>query len=114
MVMSLVKTIRLPEDLVRAILHRARLENVDESTAIRQLLALGVKDYAVRLCCEGKVSLAEAANLTNISLREMVDVLLDHGVKGNIRADQQKKAIEFIAKCVALLNSSLPCRFHHK
>lgn len=98
MVMSTVKTIRLPEDLARAILHRARLEDVDESTAIRQLLAIGVKDYAVKLYREGKVSLAEAADLANISLREMIDVLLDHGVKGNIRADQQKKAIEFITK----------------
>jgi hypothetical protein len=98
MAMPTVKTIRLPEDLVRAILHRARLENVDESTAIRQLLALGVKGYAVKLYREGKVSLAEAANLANISLREMIDVLLDHGVKGNIRADQQEKAIKFITK----------------
>jgi len=98
MVMSTVKTIRLPEDLARAILHRARLEDVDESTAIRQLLAIGVKGYAVKLYREGKVSLAEAADLANISLREMIDVLLDHGVKGNIRADQQKKAIEFITK----------------
>ena len=96
--MSTIKTIRLPEDLARAILHRARLENVDESTAIRQLLAIGVKDYAVKLYREGKTSLTEAANLANITVREMIDLLLDHGVKGNIRADQQKKAIDFVIK----------------
>jgi len=98
--MSTVKTIRLPEDLARAILHRARLENVDESTAIRQLLAIGVKDYAVKLYREGKMSLTEAANLANVTMREMIDLLLDHGVKGNIRTDQQRKAIDFITKTV--------------
>lgn len=96
--MSTVKTIRLPEDLARAISHRARLENVDESTAIRQLLTIGVKDYAVKLYREGKMSLNEAANLANVTVREMIDLLLDRGVKGNIRADQQKKAIDFVIK----------------
>ena len=98
MSMPIIKTIRLSEDLARAILHRARLENVDESTAIRQLLAIGVKDYAVKLYREGKTSLTEAANLADITVREMIDLLLDHGVKGNIRTDQQKKAIDFIIK----------------
>jgi len=96
--LAIVKTVRLPDALAKAILHRARLENVDESTAIRQLLAIGVKDYAVKLYCEGKMSLAEAANLANVTVREMIDLLLDHGVKGNIRADQQRKAINFITK----------------
>ncbi len=96
--MSIVKTVRLPEDLAKAILRRAEIEMVDESTAIRQLLALGVKDYAVQLYRMGKVTLTEAASLANMTVREMIDLLLDHGVKGNIRADQQRKAIEFLTK----------------
>jgi len=96
--MSTIKTIRLPEDLAKAVLQRARLESVDESTAIRQLLTIGVKEYAVKLYREGKMSLTEAADLANVTVREMIDLLLEHGVKGNIRADQQKKAIDFIIK----------------
>jgi len=96
--LAIVKTIRLPEDLAKAILHRARLEKVDESTAIRQLLAMGVRDYAVELYREGRITLNEAANLTNLTVRETIDLLLDHGVKGNIRADQQRRAIDFITK----------------
>jgi len=96
--MPKVKTIRLPEDLARAIVHRARLENVDESTAIRQLITIGVKEYAVKLYREGKMSLTEAANLANVTVREMIDLLLDRGVRGNIRTDQQEKAIDFIIK----------------
>jgi len=96
--LAIVKTVRLPEDLAKAILHRARLENVDESTAIRQLLALGVRDYAVELYREGKITLNEVADLANLTVRETIDLLLDHGVKGNIRADQQRRAINFITK----------------
>jgi len=99
--MSSVKTVRLPKDLARAVMHRVRTEKVDESTAIRQLLALGVEDYAVKLYREGKVTLGEASTLASVSLREMIDILLAHGVKGNIKLDQQRKAIDFIAKRLA-------------
>jgi len=97
---SSVKTVRLPKNLTKAIVHRVRTEKIDESTAIRQLLALGVEDYAVKLYREGRVTLTEAADLANVSLREMVDILLAHGVKGNIRLDQQKKALDFVTSRV--------------
>jgi len=92
-----VKTVRLPKDLAKAILHRTRTEKVDESTAIRQLLALGVEDYAVRLYREGRATLNEAADLAGVSPREMIDILLAHGVRGNVRLDQQRKALDFTA-----------------
>ena len=96
--MAAVKTIGLPEALVKAILHRARLKNVDESTAIRQLLAMGVKDYVVKLYQEGKITLNEAADLANLTVRETIDLLYDRGLKGNVRVDQQKKVINFITQ----------------
>ncbi len=61
--MSSVKTVRLPKNLSKAILHRVKTEKVDESTAIRQLLALGVEDYAAKLYQEGRITLGEAAAL---------------------------------------------------
>lgn len=98
--MSSVKTVRLSKNLARAILHRVRTEKIDESTAIRQLLALGIEEYAVKLYREGRVTLGEASILADVSLREMIEILLAHGVKGNIRLDQQRKALDFIIKRV--------------
>jgi predicted HTH domain antitoxin len=92
---SVVKTIRLPKNLASAIKRWARLEKVDESTAIRQLLAMGVEKFAVKLYKEGKFSLNQAAELADVPVREMLDVLASHGVRGNITLDQQKKAINF-------------------
>ncbi len=98
--MSSVKTVRLSKNLARAILHRVRTEKIDESTAIRQLLALGIEEYTVKLYREGRVTLGEASILADVSLREMIEILLAHGVKGNIRLDQQRKALDFIIKRV--------------
>src|SRR5438128_1436363 len=38
----------------------------------------------------GKVTLREAAELAGATVREMIDILLDHGVKGNMTASQER------------------------
>ncbi len=96
--MSAVRSLRIPEDLLRSVQDVARRERLDESTAIRQLLSLGAAEYAVRLYREGRVTLNEAAALARATPREMIDLLLDHGVKGNVTAGQQRKAIEYVLR----------------
>lgn len=92
------KTLRLADDILKAVSYRVKAEDVDEATAMRQLLKLGIKEYAVKLYKEGKITLQEAAELSNVSVRKMLDVLLEHGIKGNVRIDQQKKALEYVLK----------------
>ena len=94
--METVKSVRIPEDLLKAIKHRARRERLDESTAIRQLIALGATEYAVRLYRDGKVTLNEAAEVAGVRPREMLEVLLDRGVQGNVTAEQQRRALEHL------------------
>ncbi len=93
--MSTVKTIRLPKNLVKAVTRWAKLENVDDSTAIRQLISIGVEGFAVKLYREGRMTLNEVAELADVPPREMIDILTSHGVRGNITLDKQKKAIDF-------------------
>jgi len=59
--MDTVKSLRLPEDLLRAVRYLARRERLDESTVILQLIALGTSEFAVRLYREWKITLNEAA-----------------------------------------------------
>jgi DNA-binding transcriptional ArsR family regulator len=94
--MSIVRSLRIPEALLKAVRHVARREHLDESTATRQLIALGATEYAVRLYRDGKMTLREAAELADTTVREMIEILLDHGVKGNVTASQERKAIEFV------------------
>ncbi len=71
------------------------MEDVDESTAIRQLIRLGVIWYAVNLYKIGKITLSEAAELSNVSLRKMLDILEERGVKGNVTMKQQIRALDY-------------------
>ena len=89
------KTVHLTGDLLKGVSSRTVREDVDESTAIRQLIRLGVIGYAVNLYKIGKITLSEAAELSNVSLREMLSILEEHGVKGNVTMGQQIRALHY-------------------
>lgn len=91
-----VKSVRLPDDLLEAIRFRAARERLDEATAIRQLISLGVHEYAVELYKTGKVTIREAADLAGVSVRDMLEALWQRGIRGNVTLDQQRKATEIV------------------
>lgn len=92
--MDSVKSVRLPPAILRAVRYRANRDRTDESTAIRQLLAVGAERYAAELYRRGEISLTTAAELAGTNRREMIEVLLRHGVKGNVTMELQLDAME--------------------
>jgi len=98
--MDTVKSLRLPPDLLKAVRHRARRERLDESTAMRQLMAMGAVEYAVRLYRHGSLTLNQAAEVAGLSPREMLQALVDRGAAGNVTLEQQRKALSEVMKRV--------------
>jgi hypothetical protein len=92
--MDTVKSLRLPPDLLKAVRHRARREHLDESTAMRQLMAMGAVEYAVRLYRSGALTLNQAAEVAGLTAREMLQTLMDRGAAGNVTLVQQRRALE--------------------
>jgi len=89
------KRVHLTENLLKGVSYRVKIEDVDESTAIRQFLKLGVTWYVMELYKAGKITLGEAAELAGVSLRRMLDILAEHGVIGNVKMKQQVKALDY-------------------
>lgn len=94
--MDTVKSLRIPDDLLKSVRYLAKRERLDESTAIRQLISLGTTEYAVRLYREGKITLNEAAEIAHATPREMIEILLEHGVRGNVTLSQARKALDYV------------------
>jgi len=92
----ITKTIRLPEDILERINYRAKKEDIEESVAIRQLIKLGLREYAVNLYRDKKATLREACELADVSLREMLEILMEHGIKGNVTLKQQQRSLEYM------------------
>jgi predicted HTH domain antitoxin len=80
-----VKSIRIPEEIDRAVDYVARSEKIEKTSSIRKLTRMGFELYVAKSYERGKISLREASKLLNLSLSETIDLLMETGVKGNIR-----------------------------
>lgn len=78
-------SIKLPEDIVRAIQEIEETEQIDRATAVRKLLVKAIEKWkeerAIQLYRDGKVTLWRAASLTNLSLREMMKLVAEKGIE---------------------------------
>ncbi len=81
-----VKSIRIPEEMGRAVDYVARSEKIEKTSSLRKLTRMGFELYVAKSYERGKISLREAAKLLNLNLSETIDLLMETGVKGNIRA----------------------------
>jgi len=81
-----VKSIRIPEEIERAIDYVARSEKLEKNSSLRKLTRLGFEVYVAKSYERGKLTLREAADLLNLTLTETIDLFGEMGVKGNISA----------------------------
>lgn len=83
-----VKSLRIPEDMEKAIEYVAKSEKIEKSQSLRKLTRIGFECYVARSYERGKLTLREAATLLKLSLSETIDVLSELGVKGSIRSSE--------------------------
>lgn len=81
-----VKSIRIPEDIDRAIEYVAQSEKLEKTQSLRKLTRMGFEFYTAKSYERGRLSLREAAELLNLNLYETIDLFTEMGVKGNIKA----------------------------
>ena len=97
-----VSAIRLPKEIEKAIEERTKEEQIDKSTAMKQFLAIGIKEYkkqkAVQLYKEGKVSLSGAAKIADVNIYDMIDLLIKAGIKSDYYLEDMKKEREILKK----------------
>jgi len=82
-----VRSLRIPEDLDRAIEYVSRVEKTEKTQSLRKLARLGFEQYVAKIYREGNITLREASDLLRLTLSETIDLLTEMGVRGNIRAN---------------------------
>jgi hypothetical protein len=81
-----IRSIRIPEDIEKALAFVARSEKLEETQSLRKLTRLGFEFYAAKSYEKGRLTLRELSELLNLTLSETIELLNEIGVKGNIRA----------------------------
>lgn len=81
------KSIRMPIELLDAVALVEKEEKIEETTAIRKLIAIGFETYVAERYRAGKVSLAAASRLLGLNQIETLQLFSEHGIKGNLDTD---------------------------
>lgn len=91
-------TVRLPVDLYEAIESVREAEQIDRSTAVKRLLQRGVEDWrreaAVQRYRDRELSLGAAADVADVSIWRLLDVLEERNVEVNYSAEDLTNDLE--------------------
>lgn len=73
--------LRIPESLLSLVDSKASEDKTDRSTALRQLLYAGAEDYVIELLKRERISSSRAAELLDVSLYRMHELMRERGVE---------------------------------
>jgi len=94
-------SLTVPKELLEKSERIAKEKLEDRSTVMRELLALGLKQYMIKDALEqytdGKVSMEKAAELGNVSIWKFLDIIKDKKIPIRYDLEDIKKEIESIA-----------------
>ncbi len=103
-------TVRLPENVVKALDERAKEEKTDRTNALRKLLEEAIKvwkvEQAANLYKKGNVSLSVAAKMAELSVGEMMDELVKRGVKSDLTVEGYKESLATAFKLFGIKKAS--------
>lgn len=84
--------LRLPKHLLELADLRAEEEQMDRSTALRQLLYAGAEEYVMELLGRGRISLSKAAELLNCSTLAVIQKAREQNVVISTTLEQYERA----------------------
>ena len=86
------------EEIKNEIEELSKIEHVDKSSLIRELLAKGIKEKkienAVAKYSKGKITLWKAANIADISLWKMIEIIKDKGIEYQYGIDELREDLK--------------------
>ena len=100
--MQKIISIRPTEEIERKLKRLIGIEKTERSALIRKILDIGIeeelKKHALELFRDKKVSLAKAAEIADISVREMMDLIKEKGISLHISIEDIREDFEAAMK----------------
>jgi predicted HTH domain antitoxin len=96
-----VKSVRIPDEIDKAIDYVARSEKLEKTSSLRKLTRMGFEVYVAKSYERGKLTLREAADLLRMNLLETIELLSEMGVKGNIKTKDVMEGLKALPRNLA-------------
>lgn len=86
-------SVRLEAEEYKSLRDMAEMDKEDLSTVLRDLVARGRVLLGLERYRDGKASLSRAAEMAGVSVSEMVDILAEHGIEGDLRLEDYRESL---------------------
>ncbi len=91
-------TTRVPDEIYEEIERIAEIENLDKSSVVRRLLSKVIPEwkleYALALYQKGEISIGKAAELSSLSIWEIMDEIAGRKIPLNYNVEDLKRDFE--------------------
>ncbi len=88
-------SIRVPESVFRDVVKLSKIDHLERSFIFREALQRGIYELKQKVSVEfykkGRLSISEAARLADLSIGEMMDLLIREGVKSELTINEFKE-----------------------
>jgi hypothetical protein len=92
--------LRVPTGLLALAELKSKDERTDRSTALRQWLYTGAEDYVIELLSRGRLSVARAAELLDMTVSDLHALAAERDVEIGATGEQTRMAIETARRIV--------------
>jgi predicted HTH domain antitoxin len=91
--MARTMSVRMDEENYQFLRRLSKDEKADLSAAVRELVYKGRIMLAVERYRQRKASLGRASELAGVSVGEMIEILADYGVTGNLESEDYRRGL---------------------
>lgn len=82
---------------INKVLDLMKKDGLDEKSAMKKIINLGIQDYVAELYKDGEVTIREAAEILQLNFRQTLE-LLEEKVGGNVGYEEETKALSLAKK----------------
>lgn len=93
-------TIDVPKNIDMILHQRSREEHIDKISVLKQMIREGAELYLVNQYSNGRISKGKLAELLNMDMYEVNELLERYHVKASISYEKFTKGIEMVEKAV--------------
>ncbi len=91
-------SIRVPKEIIEDSVELAGYEYTEKSIILRDALRIGLdelkKRIAIKLYAKERVTISEAADIADVSVGEMIEILAQQGIKAHIKSEDISESLK--------------------
>ena len=96
--MTVVYPMKLKDEIMPIIELKSKEEHTNKAIVLKQLIYDGLKDYVIKLCANGRLSVGKAAEILDVSVYDIHRTAKEKGIKLSATEEQREKSRELLRK----------------